>query len=220
MKICGISDMHGFYNFSVDKCDVLCVAGDIVPLNFQYYETLCFEWLERTFIPWCNKQPVDKVIVIAGNHDLFAEKNANKIKNIFEGTKIVYLCDDEYVYNGVKFYGTPWCHQFGHWAFMDSDDILAEYFGKMTNDIDVLIAHDSPYGVSDLLLQKGYEDRGHIGSIPLANIINEKQPKVMLHGHLHSTNHKKELLGNTKVYCVSLLDERYEYKYKPLYLKI
>ena len=221
MKICGISDMHGNYNFQIDKCNVLCIAGDIVPLKIQMDTYLSFEWIKEKFIPWCESQPVDKVIVVAGNHDFFARGKYNKVKEVFKGTKIVYLCDEEYMYDDVKFYGTPWCHIFGNWPFMVSEESLQEKFAKMPNDVDVLITHDSPYGVSDILLQSiAYASKGNIGNKPLADAVSDKQPKIMLHGHLHSTNHEMELLKETKVYCVSVLDESYRLKYKPLYLEI
>ena len=51
-------------------------------------------------------------------------------------------------------------------------------------------------------------------------VVKEKQPKLLLHGHLHSSNHECEMLGDTKVYNVSVVDERYEIKYKPLEIEL
>ena len=44
--------------------------------------------------------------------------------------------------------------------------------------------------------------------------------KIVLHGHLHSTNHKKEVLVESDVYNVSLLDENYDLIYDPLILDV
>ena len=57
----------------------------------------------------------------------------------------------------------------------------------------------------------------HIGNEQLRDAILEKKVHMNLHGHLHSANHEKELLGETEVYNVSLLDEDYIEAYKPLY---
>ena len=59
-----------------------------------------------------------------------------------------------------------------------------------------------------------------IGNEPLRDVIIEKRPKINLHGHLHSANHNVERLNETDVYCVSILDEEYRIKYKPLYLEL
>ena len=54
----------------------------------------------------------------------------------------------------------------------------------------------------------------------LTELIEEVKPKLLLHGHLHSTNHERENIGDTGVYNVSLIDEFYKMNYKPLYLEI
>ena len=69
-------------------------------------------------------------------------------------------------------------------------------------------------------MQNVYWNNGdHIGSKPLRDAVIEKKPKYMFHGHLHSTNHDEEVLNETKVYNVSLLDERYEPIYQPLVIE-
>ena len=41
-----------------------------------------------------------------------------------------------------------------------------------------------------------------------------------LHGHLHSANHGEELLGDTKVYNTSILNEQYNLVYEPLMIRL
>lgn len=62
--------MHGNYDFNIEPCDVLCICGDIVPLNIQSYTKPTFKWLEETFIPWCQAQPCKEVLLVAGNHKI------------------------------------------------------------------------------------------------------------------------------------------------------
>ena len=136
IKICAISDMHGILDFDIKPSDILCICGDIVPLNVQSFKDGTIKWLTKKFIPWCEKQPVEKVFLIAGNHDWTSEKHKDEWKKCFEGTKIVYLCDEysEYVkqtddtYQELSIYGTPWCHQFYNWAWMTSDVELEKIF--------------------------------------------------------------------------------------------
>jgi predicted phosphodiesterase len=76
IKVCAISDMHGILDFDIKECDILCICGDIVPLKVQYYLEGTLKWLSKEFIPWCEKQPCDKVFLIAGNHDLIVENKS------------------------------------------------------------------------------------------------------------------------------------------------
>ena len=228
MKLCGISDMHGKLDFNIEKSDILCIAGDILPLNAQMSSKKSEKWIKNTFIPWCNTQNVEEIYLIGGNHDFYLYRHADKLKEMLKDTKIKYLCDEFATYtdeNGKDYiiYGSPWCHQFGDWAFMGySDEELEKIFLKMPDNVDVLVTHDAPYGVSDVCLQNDayWVTPDHIGNKGLAAAIKEKQPKINLHGHLHSTNHDVETLDDTKVYNVSVVDERYDLSYKPLYLEL
>lgn len=227
MVFCSIADIHGKLNLSIDKCDVLCICGDVVPLNIQRNDNASFEWLSGSFLNWVNKQPCDKVLLIGGNHDFAIYHNPDKVREIFKDTKVVYLFDNEYSYkdsegNSTKFYGSPWCHKFFDWAYMDfDDDGLRSIFMDMPNDVDVLMTHDCPYGVCDVILQNvRWADGKHIGSVGLADAVIEKKPKVMITGHLHSTNKEGEKLGDTMVYNTSVVDEGYELRYQPHYFEV
>ena len=228
MKICGISDMHGILNFDIEKCDILCICGDIVPLGVQSMHEGSANWIKKEFIPWCEKQPCDKVFLIAGNHDWFFMRHPDEVDEIFkDNKKITYLCDSsaEYVdkdYNTYRIYGTPWCHQFYNWAFMTSDVELEKIYNKIPYKVDILMTHDAPHGTSDVLLQEDipWASDSHIGCIPLGNAVDDKKPILLLHGHLHSTNHECEMRGKTEVYNVSMVDERYKKVYKPFYKEI
>jgi Icc-related predicted phosphoesterase len=185
-------------------------------------------WIKKEFIPWCEKQPCDKVFLIAGNHDWFFMRHPDEVDEIFkDNEKITYLCDSlaEYVdkdYNTYRIYGTPWCHQFYNWAFMTSDVELENIYNKIPYKVDILMTHDAPHGTSDVLLQEDipWASDSHIGCIPLGNAVDDKKPILLLHGHLHSTNHECEMRGETEVYNVSMVDERYKKVYKPFYKEI
>lgn len=221
MKILGISDLHGILpEITNEKFDVLCICGDLFPLKAQNNMPQCKSWLEKRFIKWCESIPCDHVLLIAGNHDLYFERTIRSdIDSIFKNTKIHYLENDLTEIDGIKFYGTPYCKIFGMWAFMRDDEHLSMIFNNIPENIDVLLTHDAPYGTSDICLQNESWITGeHIGNEPLRDAIIAKSPKVNLHGHLHSANHSVELLRDTEVYNVSLVDERYELAYPPLEL--
>jgi predicted phosphodiesterase len=71
MKIAITSDFHGNLP-DIEKSELLCICGDICPTTnhknvYQEY------WLLNKFVPWINNLDVEKVILIAGNHDFWFE---------------------------------------------------------------------------------------------------------------------------------------------------
>jgi Icc-related predicted phosphoesterase len=227
MKICGISDMHGNYDFKINPCDIVLICGDIVPLNIQRNDTRSEEWFKTFFIPWCTSLSCEKVIFIAGNHDFILMKRPEIIRDMLKGQdKLIYLDCETYEYKGKVIYGTPLCKKFYNWAFMtlniDEQKALYERHLKAIGKIDIVMSHDCPYGISDVVLQKDclWADGTNIGNKALRWLIDEAKPELWLQGHLHSTNHNVIKHNETSVACVSLLDEDYKMAYEPLYFEL
>ena len=183
MKIVAISDLHGNLPTIEEVAIIYCIAGDIIPLNIQSNDRKCRKWLKEEFIPWANNLPCSHVVLIAGNHDfVFQRMEKEAIDAIFEGSKVIYLENSGVQLEGLNIFGTPWCHQFGRWAFMTDDDALAELFNDIPENVDILLTHDAPYGTSDILFQNTAWNIGeHIGCVPLRDAIIEKKPKIVLH---------------------------------------
>ena len=226
MKICAFSDTHGQYNFKVEPCDIVLICGDIVPLEIQRNDGMSEEWFKTFFIPWCNNLPCEKVVFIAGNHDFVLRSHPDRIRELLrEQDKVVYLECETYEYRGKVIYGTPICKRFGSWAFMEDQEQQKERYERHLKEIgkiDIIMSHDCPYGISDVLLQKDcwWADGTHIGNKALRWFVDEAKPELVLEGHLHSCQHEKTMHDDTAVYNVSLLDEDYKMVYKPLYLEI
>lgn len=234
MKICVISDLHGripiYYSSyweGIEECELLLICGDILPLGIQTNMIESKEWLVNEFKPWAESLPVEQVYFIAGNHDFWFERNDIVAHNMFSKyDKVTYLkneytdhisIQDSKVY---RIFGTPYCHIFGNWAFMRNEEILTKKFKVIPDNVDILISHDAPYGTSDICFQGFSSDKGHIGCPELRDAIIEHKPKYNFHGHLHSSNHEEEILGETKVFNTSILDESYNLIYKPLIIRI
>lgn len=228
MKLCAISDLHGNLNFNVDKCDILLICGDTVELHIQNSNLNSKIWYKEVFLPWCMKQPCEKIYLIGGNHDKWLYTRETEVRELFKTTngKVVYLKDEYDTYfdeigKEYKIYGTPWCHQFGNWYFMTSDDELKRYFNKIPEDVDILLCHDCPYGVNDIILQDvPWNRHEHIGNMPLTEAIKIKKPKYVFTGHLHSVTHETVNYESSNVTNVSLLDERYQLTYPPFYCEL
>lgn len=234
MKIAAISDIHGYLppieQFYDDKgepiADVLCICGDIVPLECQRFLIGSLTWFHLQFMKWAESLPVKKVLFIAGNHDFFLENiwntyySANGVMRGLFGTedyqnKILYLQDTEYIIDGIKFYGTPWVKDLSNWAFYADNDDIKEIFAEIPKDTDVLLTHmPATIGDAGKVLQEGRNFNRDFGSKELSKVItNRSNLKYALCGHVHSGNHIPTTIGNTHIVNVSTKDEDYNVKY-------
>ena len=221
MLIGAISDLHGNL-IDIYPCEVLFICGDISPLRLQFNMEEMEYWITNEFLPWCEKLSCERIFLIAGNHDAFLERKKEKFKSLLLGSKVVYLENElsEYITdNGdcYKIFGTPYCHIFGNWPFMRTDEVLINKFFDIPEDCDIVFSHDCPFGTGDVCLELNEK---HRGSIPLRDAIIRSKPRYLFTGHLHSANHNCEILEDTEVYNTSIVNERYEVSYEPLYLNI
>lgn len=228
MKVIALSDLHGTLlpvEDYFEPCELVCICGDIVPLSVQSNSHKTRKWLHDSFKPWCESLPCDKVIFIAGNHDLHF--NLEFMYKLFpKDQKVTYLFHESYVYTSksgkeYSIFGTPYCTQFGNWAYMEPDCVLDNFYLDIPENLDILLTHDQPYGWGDILLEQIWWNTGeHIGNKPLANAIMKKQPRFQFNGHLHSCDHKLIEIGKTKHYNVSIKSEQYEPIYDPLVIEV
>ncbi len=204
MRIAATSDIHGNHRNlpTPPVSDVMVFAGDILGQGFD------FEW--QRFIEWCARQPVNDVVIIAGNHDWFLEDEQQArvcLRDLAarsgRGPRIHYLADSGVTIAGVKFWGSPWTPKFYDWAFMKEDDELAVFWGRIPSDTDVLISHGPPYGILDKV------PREHTGSRTLLARVQLVQPVVHIFGHIHEQGGKHERVGPTDFYNVAGLNENY-----------
>lgn len=229
MKVVALSDLHGTLLpvEDIEPCELVCICGDISPLNIQANHHKMRKWLINEFKPWCESLPCDKVIFIAGNHDHIAT-NVDFMYSIFpKDNKVTYLFHKEYTYKSkegkeYKIFGTPYCKLFGNWAFMEMDSKLEELYSDIPENLDILLVHDQCFGYGDVLEigSATWADGTHIGNKPLTKVILEKQPRYLFTAHLHTCSHECINIRDTKRYNVSIKDERYDPVYDPLVLDI
>lgn len=238
MRIIAISDTHGNLP-EIPQGDVLCIAGDISPLKYQRNLPSMVPWLAKRFATWADKLPVEKVVLVAGNHDFVFQSPEYRDAAIAAVTslgKVVYLENSTYEHNGKLFYGSPWVIGPAGWAFYDGTKQLEMIEDTMPEGVDVAIFHQPlEYGGNGRVLQVPswmigqtfdssflLDDHLHpsYGSTALDNIVEKKAPKLVVTGHVHSGNHEIVSLNDTMVANVSLLDEDYKLKYRAFELNI
>jgi Icc-related predicted phosphoesterase len=221
MKICAISDTHGYHrDLEIKECDILCIAGDISPLNIQGRKQAFLSWLQNDFIPWCEELPVKKVFLTPGNHELALSHCEDTVRKFLEKTKITILINELFEYEDFKIWGTPLSNKFGNWAYMKSPEEELEQFMQMPKDLDILIVHGPPYGACDICKQHPYNNYNHLGNPELTIVSELKTPKIILCGHLHTGETHEKLFDNIDVFNVSVLNEEYKIFREPLYLEI
>lgn len=234
MKIVAISDIHGnlpgkekLKDIFMPEGDVLCISGDIIPLDFQRDLYLSEYWFGNVFCPWAKELPYKKIIAIPGNHDFYLYNQIVERKKTPVGfssyinDKTLLLCDNVLEYEGVRFYGTPWIPDLKGWAFYKNERDLYAAYSKIPKVCDVLLTHCPPsLGRQGTVLQRGYNYMSFYGSTVLADILLERDIRMVLSGHIHSGAHFEEYFENhtghtTTMRNVSLLDEEYKLRYAP-----
>jgi Icc-related predicted phosphoesterase len=220
MTITTISDLHGYLPL-LQPCDVVCICGDISPIEFDRNKNKVREWFINKFIPWVKMLDCQKVIFIAGNHDFFLYINDDgySVKQVIENSdvknKLVYLENEEYVYNRLKFYGCPNVEQLAHWAFYTWDGHEYKYIPK---DTDILLTHMAP-AIGEL--GRDFTVVRDFGSRKLATAIqNLPNLRYAFCGHIHDGDHKPTLVNHTVCINSAILNDDYDYAYEPVTIDI
>lgn len=240
MKIVPISDLHGYLPKpeEIPACDVVCICGDIVPLEYQNDDAASIAWFCLEFVPWTDKLDCKKVLLIAGNHDFFLEhvmlgpvredgtrkcRTASEVlKKLLPGNnkgkhKIVYLRDSSYELEGKRFYGTPWISGLPRWAFnQEEDELRSGAYAAIPKKLDVLLTHMPPaFGNTGTVLQAGSWNYGSdYSSKALADALLSREIRYTFCGHVHTGCHILGGYGDEtverKIANVSVKDEDYK----------
>lgn len=188
MRIVCVSDTHSLHKYiEVPEGDILIHAGDFTK-NGKIEAIVDFnDWLGT--LPF----PRDRILVIAGNHDLSFERTPELVEPLL--TNCTYLRDSGVEIDGLSFYGSPWVPKFGNWAFMLEHNQINRRWTCMPDGIDVLITHGPPHGILDEV-----EGDGSVGCKHLRAWL-QKNESVKLHvaGHLHEAYGVLKLPNRTYV---------------------
>lgn len=233
MKIIAISDLHGDLPVIDVKANIAVVAGDISPLHIQFNKLAMKEWLKNDFMQWVKHLDVEKVYLVAGNHDAVFEFCSNTLiteLSFLSSQKLIYLKNNssEYIDDEGKtwnIFGTPYCHQFGNWPFMRSEEVLEEKFKSIPETVDIIVSHDPPFGIGwcDCILENPRSSSvgpEHHGNYPLRKQLEKTKFKWLFCGHIHSGDHRPVEFMDGKVVNVSLNNERYNSTYEPFIIEI
>jgi Icc-related predicted phosphoesterase len=213
-RITFISDTHTKHdkitNF-LDGGDILIHAGD---LTGRGYITEI-----ENFMRWYDKiNNYDTKIFISGNHDFGFQDESEKVRGLLTGYKTIEYLEDELLMVGedydtmIKIWGTPWQPEFYNWAFnLPRGEKLKEKWDLIPVDTDILITHGPAFGKLD------YVDYNkiNVGCEELLKRVEEIKPKIHVCGHIHG-GRGYVFDGNTHFINASILNDRYEFRNKPI----
>lgn len=200
------SDTHSL-DLQTPAADYLLFAGDCTKTGSEPEFVAFNEWLSR--------QPQAKRFVTFGNSDKFAAHDCAAVRRILSNA--VCLIDEEVTTpEGLRIYGSPWVvsdydevrARKDNWAFVLMNSSLAypAKWQEIPENLDVLLTHGPPYGISDKQMPtKSLVGDGHLLNrlIQLASL--NAAPKVHVFGHIHEGDRVTEKHG-VKFLNASLLD--------------
>jgi Icc-related predicted phosphoesterase len=199
VRLAAIADLHGTLP-ETPECDVLVVAGDLVPFHLVRDLPGQAAWLDGPFRAWLASRPTARVVGIAGNHDFVFEDAPELIPQL----PWTYLQDSGCEIDGVRFWGSPWTPWFFDWAFNAPQEggerFLEERLAPVPSDTDVLIVHGPPAGFGDLT-----SGGGRVGSAAQLACIDRVAPAACVFGHIHEDRGRWER-GGTQLLNVSAVD--------------
>jgi len=225
-KITFISDTHGKHNQIVTSKslrkndqpldlpggDILIHAGDFMNAGWNEMEAVMFfKWFDEI-------DNYDTKILIAGNHDRWAENNPEEFKGILTGYKTIeYLQDEELAiyYDGpngdmpeenIRIYGSPWQPNLPR----HGEEMKAKW-DAIPDNTDILVTHGPPFGYLDI--PGGQSIR--VGCEMLRERVEAFKPKIHVFGHIHGSA-GYYFNGHTHFINAAVLDEQYRYMNAPL----
>lgn len=221
-KIVAISDQHGNLP-TIQNCDLLLIAGDIVPIAVQNNPFDSMKWLNGPFGDWLNSVPAKHVVGTPGNHDFIFQRAFDMVP---KSLRWHLLIDNLAEVEGLKIWGSPWQNWFYDWAFNAPPDeeggqeFLARKYRAMPDDTDIIVSHGPPRGYGDQIDLRG--DR--LGSQALTDRIMEVKPKLVVCGHIHTSRGQWTFpRGNAAdgiIANVAILNDEYKMVYEPMVFEI
>ena len=200
------SDGHGTLP-EINNCDYFLYCGDIFP-DFDYVPRSVDNifgqksWFLDKFIPYLKNLPVEKCILVGGNHDYLLERlgenTVNEILHSYLGEKAIYLCNSGCQLGSFKVWGVPTVRNLPQFSFnISSDENEAAILSITPDDINILMTHSPAYGMMDFLPAIN----SNAGSVAVSALVDRLKKNLLVHqfGHIHEGKGSVSLDGITYI---------------------
>jgi len=210
MRIVLIADTHNHVPELPDG-DILVHAGDATSKGTR-------EEVEQ-FDAWLGTLSFKHILFTPGNHDFWFEKYGNIWRDPPTLKNATILINEEVVIDGISFWASPYTLTLGAWAFMKSDEKLAEIWCCIPDKVDVLITHGPPRSILDLSIIGEQGINKNAGSQSLLDRIRIVKPKVHVFGHIHEA-YGSQYNRATHYINASVVNEYYQNVNKPVVVEV
>jgi uncharacterized protein len=201
MRILALSDIHGAYDLATQivraepGIDLLVVAGDMTTHGTPEEATGAIGDLRKL---------ASRVLCVAGNMDTRDIEIGYQQAGVSIGGRGVCIDD-------VAFFGVPGCPLSPlHTPFELTEDEILALAEKGWEDISacrvkIFVPHAPPCGTRLDVIRNGR----HVGSTAVRAFVEERQPDVVICGHIHESSGVDTLGRSRMVNCGSVRDRRY-----------
>jgi Icc-related predicted phosphoesterase len=176
MNLAILSDTHGHHRkLTAPSGDIVIHCGD-----FSWKSNLA-EIID--FLEWYSKLEYTHRVLVAGNHDRFPARHADRFLALIRHYGVIYLENSQCNVEGIKIYGSPFSADYGPaGAFMYSGETAGQrMWARIPENTDILVTHGPPYGFGDFSLSEGI----HSGCRQLLQRIHIIKPAYHVFGHIH-----------------------------------
>lgn len=94
MKLIVTSDIHGYFP-EIPPCDIVIIAGDMFPHEYDRDFRKQSEWYQAELKPWIESLPCRYVVLVPGNHDYYWEEVFDEVNDVTPNVNIkeIMLCN-------------------------------------------------------------------------------------------------------------------------------
>lgn len=203
-----MADTHNFKP-ELPGGDLLLIAGDCT-MRGSKHEV-------KAFVSWLETLKYDKIIYIAGNHDVAIDTYFSK------DPRIEYLMHSSTEFNGWRIHGMPFCGFFEGMnpavaAFTVSETSMAAFCEEIPHDTEILLIHGPPLGILDSIEEE------QVGSQALYNALMDRKAlphlKYVIFGHIHENGECVDYVNDIAFVNCAQVDENYDLVYKPITMEL
>lgn len=194
LEVVAVADLHGRLP-ALPTCDLLVIAGDVCPAESASDQRA---WLTETFEPWLRRQSSKEILGVAGNWDFIAAEDRELMRSL----SWTYLENENTEILGLRVFGSPLSLPYGVFPFTASEELLAQLWRSIAEDVNLLVIHGPAYGLGDLTAAGT-----HAGSRSLLKRLDElPQLQALVCGHIHEAAGRGEH-GHIRWFNVAIAEQ-------------